>query len=84
MIQQLPSPRLAAASIRLPITRLPSWTPQWAFLSASTTRMVGAPYIGSVPSRPMTAAFIRVSWARVSGSCTTTILALWRPMALGA
>ena len=39
--------------------------------------------MGSV-SLPMTAAFMRVSWARVAASCTTTIFALWRPMALAA
>ena len=65
------------------MTRLPSCTPQRALASASTTRMVGAPYMGS-PVLPITAAFIRVSWARVSASCTTTIFALWRFMALGA
>ena len=65
------------------MTRLPSCTAFLLFASASTTKMVGAAYMGSL-FVPMTAAFMRVSWARVAASCTTTIFALWRPMALAA
>ena len=42
-IQQLPRPRLCAAAIILPMTRLPSSTHVFTFVSANTTHTTGAP-----------------------------------------
>ena len=42
-IQQLPTPSSWAASIRLPMTKLPSYTWVGQSFRASTTRMAGAP-----------------------------------------